>query len=429
MDPSSIIQIVVLVILLMLSAFFSSAETALTTVNKHRIRALANEGNAKAARVLLMIEKPDKILSAILIGNNIVNLSASSLTTVLATDLSRSAGKGISASTFIGVATGLLTFVILIVGEITPKTIATKQNEKLSLLYSGSIYMLTIILTPVIYIVNSISSVLCRCFGIKNDASHTMTEMELRTIVDVSQEEGVIEQEEKKLIHNVVDFGDSIARDIMMPRIDMVFASVDMSYDELASIFMEEQYSRLPVYEQTKDNVIGILYLKDLFFYKEKHKNKEFDIHKVLRKPFFTYEFQKTSVLMEEMRSKSISFAIVLDEYGSTAGLVTLEDLIEEIIGEIRDEFDQDEVDAIKSVGDNAYEVPGSMKLDDINEALGTTIESEDYDSIGGHMIELLDHIPTEKETVREGDYLYSIKKMDHNRIETVYIKIEDSES
>lgn len=429
MDPSSIIQIVVLVILLILSAFFSSAETALTTVNKHRMRALANEGNKRAARVLTMIEKQDKILGAILIGNNIVNLSASALTTTLAINLSRSAGKGISASTFTGIATGLLTLIILIFGEITPKNIATKQNEKLSLLYSGLIYWLTVILTPVIFIVNSISGVLCRFFGISDGDSHTMTEMELRTIVDASLEDGVIEQEEKILIHNVVDFGDSVARDIMMPRIDMVFASVDMTYDELAAIFMEEQYSRLPVYENTKDNVIGILYLKDLFFYKEKQKNKEFDIHKVLRKPFFTYEFQKTSVLMEEMRSKSISFAIVLDEYGSTAGLVTLEDLIEEIIGEIRDEFDQDEADAIKSVGENAYEVPGSMKLDDVNEALGTTIESEDYDSIGGHMIELLDHIPTEKETVREGDYLYSIKKMNHNRIETVYIKIEDSAS
>ena len=296
----------------------------------------------------------------------------------------------------------------------------------MSLFYSGPIYVLTTLLTPVIYIVNSISYLLCRLFGIDLNQTQTMTEMELRTIVDVSQEDGVIEKEEKELINNVFDFGDSISKDIMLPRIDMVFASVDMTYDELVEIFLEEQYSRLPVYEESKDNVIGILNLKDLFFYRVTHKNEVFDIHEVLRKPFFTYEFQKTSVLMEEMRNKSISFAIVLDEYGSTAGLITLEDLIEEIVGDIRDEFDADEAEAIKCIGPGEYEVEGSMKLDDLNDIIGTEIESENYDSIGGHMIGLLDHLPEEGETVREGDYLYSIKKMDKNRIETVYIKIED---
>lgn len=429
MDPDSLIQIIILIILLILSAFFSSAETALTTVNKHRMRGLAGEGDARAKRVLALTENPDKMLGAILIGNNIVNLSASSLTTTLAIDLSKSLGASIRSSTFIGIATGILTFLILIFGEITPKSIATKQNETMSLIYSGPIWLLSRLLTPVIYIVNSVSAFLCRCFGISEGDSHTMTEMELRTIVDVSLEDGVIEQEEKKYIHNVVDFGDSVAKDIMIPRIDITFASTDMSYDELASVFMEEQYSRLPVYNETKDHVIGILHLKDLFFYREmlRRNKKAFDIHEILRKPFFTFEFQKTSVLMEEMRKKSITFAVVLDEYGCTAGIVSLEDLIEEIIGEIRDEYDADEADAIKKVGENAYEVPGSIKLDDLNDALGTEIESEDYDSIGGHMIELLDHIPEENETVREGDYLYSIKKMDHNRIDTVYIKIEDS--
>ena len=234
-----------------------------------------------------------------------------------------------------------------------------------------------------------------------------------------------IEKEEKELINNVFDFGDSVAKDIMLPRIDVSFASVDMSYDELVEIFLEEQYSRLPVYEESKDNVIGILNLKDLFFYRETHRNEAFDIYKVLREPFFTYEYQKTSTLMEEMRNNSISFAIVLDEYGSTAGLVTLEDLIEEIVGDIKDEFDESETDAIRCIGTDEFEIEGSTKLDDLNDVLGTEIESEDYDSIGGHMIELLDHLPKEGETVKEGNYLYSIKKMDKNRVEIVYLKIE----
>lgn len=427
MDPDSIQQVVILVILLVLSAFFSSAETALTTVNRHRLRGLAEEGNKRAARVLSLVEKPDKMLSAILIGNNIVNLSASSLTTTLAIKLAGKSGLGLASSTLIGIATGLLTFVILIFGEITPKNMATKLSEPMSLLYSGPISALTWLLTPVIFIVNSISYGVCRILGVDMNQTQTMTEMELRTIVDVSHEDGVIEEEEKEIINNVFDFGDSVAKDIMLPRIDMVFACVDMSLNELVDIFSTEQYSRLPVYEESRDHVIGILNLKDLFFDRMKHPEEEFDIRKLLRKPFFTYEYQKTSVLMEEMREKSISFAIVLDEYGCTAGLVTLEDLLEEIVGEIRDEFDEDEAEMVRCVGEREYEVPGSMKLDDLNDILGTDIESEDYDSIGGHMIELLGHLPQEGETVREGDYLYSIRRIEGSRIDTVYIRLSDA--
>lgn len=429
MDPGSIRQIVILVIMLIFSALFSSAETALTTVNKHRLRALSEEGNKRAARVLAMVEKPDKMLSAILIGNNIVNLSASSLTTALAISLSRRAGLDNNSGTFVGIATGILTFLILIFGEITPKNMAVKLSEPMSLFYSGPIYLLTQVLTPVIFLVNSISRGICHVFGLDLEHNQAMTEMELRTIVDVSHEDGVIEEEEKEIINNVFDFGDSVAKDVMLPRIDMVFASVDMKYEELVKIFLEEQYSRLPVYEDSRDYVIGILNLKDLFFDRETRGEEEFDIRRLLRKPFFTYEFQKTSVLMEEMREKSISFAIVLDEYGTTAGLVTLEDLIEEIIGDIRDEFDEDEAEAVRRVGDREYEVPGSMKLDDLNDILGTEIESEDYDSIGGHMIELLGHLPEEGETVMEGDNLYSVKKIENNRISTVFIRLSGEQN
>ena len=294
----------------------------------------------------------------------------------------------------------------------------------MSLAYSGIILWITRILTPVIYVVNLFSEILGRMLGIGRGGDQTMTEQELRTIVDVSTEDGVIEPEEKTMINNVLYFGDSVAKDIMVPRIDMTFASEDMTYDELVEIFLQDQYSRLPVYRESKDHVVGILNLKDLFFYHETHPSGSFDIHDIMREPFFTYEFQKTSVLMEEMRNNSITFAIVLDEYGTTAGLVTLEDLIEEIVGDIRDEFDEWESQIIRCTGDNEYEIEGSARLADINDALGTDIESEDYDSIGGHMIELLDHFPEEGETVREGNYLYSILKMDNNRIESVYLKI-----
>ncbi len=424
MDLDALRQIFALIILLFLSAFFSSAETALTTVNRHRIRGLADEGSRRAKRVLYLLENREKMLSAILIGNNIVNLSASSLTTTLAIHLASNSGLSANSSTLIGLATGILTLLILIFGEITPKNLATRKSESMSLAYSGIILWITRILTPVIYVVNLFSEILGRMLGIGRDGDQTMTEQELRTIVDVSTEDGVIEPEEKTMINNVLYFGDSVAKDIMVPRIEMTFASEDMTYDELVEIFLQDQYSRLPVYRESKDHVVGILNLKDLFFYHETHPSGSFDIHDIMREPFFTYEFQKTSVLMEEMRNNSITFAIVLDEYGTTAGLVTLEDLIEEIVGDIRDEFDEWESQIIRCTGDNEYEIEGSARLADINDALGTDIESEDYDSIGGHMIELLDHFPEEGETVREGNYLYSILKMDNNRIESVYLKI-----
>lgn len=425
MDPSILAQLAALVILLLLSAYFSSAETALTTANIHKIRALADQGDRRARRLLKLRDNTAKMLSAILIGNNIVNLSASSLTTTLAMELAARNHLGVSTGTFIGIATGILTLLVLVFGEITPKTMATIRSESMALSYSFSIYWLTVVLTPVIFLVNAISGAICRLLGIDKNRGPAMTEMELRSVVNVSHEEGVIEQEEKEMINNVVDFGESVAKDIMIPRIDVTFASVDMSYRELADLFVSEQYSRLPVYEENKDQVIGIINMKDLFFYHEKHPNDDFDIRTIMRKPFFTYEFQKTSVLMEAMRSESVSFAIVLDEYGSTAGLVTMEDLIEEIIGDIRDEFDEDEDEMIRQVGDMEYEIDGSTKLDDINDKLGTEIESEEYDSIGGHMIGLLDHIPEEGETVKEGNILFSIRKMDANRIETVYMRID----
>lgn len=427
MDSSIIIGLITIIILVVLSAFFSSAETALTTVNKHRLRALSEEGNKRAALVLRVTENPGKMLSAILIGNNIVNLSASSLATTLTAKILSALGLNQLESMAGGISTGVLTLVVLVFGEISPKTMATIHSEKLALLYIPVISALTTVLTPVIFLINQIANLFLKLIGIdttKTDS--TMTEKELRTIVDVSREDGVIKNEEHEIINNVFDFGSSLAKDIMQPRVDMVFASVDSSYDELVDIFLKDQYSRLPIYEDSKDNVIGILYLKDLFFYRVQDKKKEFNIRDVLREPFFTYEYQKTSVLMKIMRENAVSFAIVLDEYGATAGLVTLEDLLEEIVGDVRDEFDDDELETIKCIGPNTYEVDGTLKIDDLNDALGTSIESEDYTSIGGHMIELLDHLPVENDAAIEGNILYKVLSIHKNRVERLFIQIND---
>lgn len=420
MDPSAAPQIIAILILVLLSAFFSSAETALTTVNKIRLKTLIDEGHKTAPIVMKLIENPGKLLSTILIGNNIVNLSASSLSTVTATDMCINAGYPIPVSTAVGIATGILTLLVLLFGEIIPKTLATRYSEQLSFKYARIIYVLTIILTPLIFIINLMSNDILKLLGADKHTKTTMTENELLTIIDVSHEEGVIEQEEHEMITNVVDFGDSRAKDVMVPRIDIVFASVDSTYEELTRLFKTEKYSRIPVYEDSKDNVIGIVNLKDLFCYDK--RPEDFVLKNFLREPFFTYEYQKTSELMVTMRDQSFNIAIVLDEYGATAGLITLEDLLEEIVGEIRDEYDEDEDDEIKKISDNEYIVDGASKLDDINDVLGTKFDSDDYDSIAGHMINELEHIPSEGEYIDLDGFRFKIEKMEKNRIDTIHI-------
>lgn len=419
MDSSDAIQLLTLVILIFLSAFFSSSETALTTVNRIRIRNLAEAGDARAITLTKVIEDQGKMLSAILIGNNVVNLYASSLATTLAIS--------VWGSKMIGVATGILTLVILVFGEITPKTLATLSAETLSLRCAKIIYMMMVVLTPVIFVVNQMSMGVLFLLRIDpNKKREAITEDELRTIVEVSHEEGVIESEERKMINNVFDFGESLAKDIMVPRIDMTFVNVDASYQELIDIFREEKYTRIPVYEDTTDNVIGIINMKDLLLLDDR---ENFNIRNFLRQPLYTYEFKKTSELMIEMRQTFNNIVIVLDEYGSTAGLITLEDMLEEIVGEIRDEYDEEEEESLVEVNPGEYLVEGSIKLDDLNDWLGLSLESEDYDSIGGLVIGLLDHLPDEGEEVTCEGIRLVVEKVDKNRIESIRMFLPQSEA
>ena len=420
MDSSDVIQLIVIIVLLLLSAFFSSAEIALTTSNKIRLRSMAEEGNKRAKKVLEITDDSGKMLSAILIGNNIVNLSSASLATTLATKIFGSAGAGI--------ATGILTVLVLIFGEISPKTFATIHADKISLAYAGVISGLMKLLTPIIIIINKLALgflILLRVDA--SGAQNTMTEDELRTIVDVSHEEGVIETEEREMINNVFDFGDAQAKEIMVPRIDMTFADINSSYYELLEIFREDKYTRLPVYEDSTDNVVGIINMKDLLLYEDK---EHFSIRNIMRKPYYTYEHKNTAELLLEMRKSSINIAIVLDEYGATAGLITLEDLLEEIVGEIRDEYDMDEEDPIQKINDLEYIVQGSLNLNTLHDMLDLELVSEDYDSIGGYLIGLLDHLPKvgESITTPEGIF-FRVEDMEKNRINKIFMKLPQRDS
>ena len=413
MDSGIVFQAAAIVILIALSSFFSSAETAMTTVNKIRIQSLSEQGDKRAVILEKVISDAPKMLSAVLIGNNIVNMSVSSLMTTLTIK--------VLGNAYVGIATGILTLLILIFGEITPKNMATIHAEKLALAYARIIYGLMVILTPVVFIVNKITAGVLILFRVDPNAkANAMTEHELRTLVNVGEKEGVIENEEKQMIYNVFDFGDSTAKDVMIPRIDMTFVDINSTYDELMN-------TRFPVYEDNTDNVIGIINMKDLLIYP---KDKPFSIRNILRDPYFTYEYKATADLMIEMRKASVNLAIVLDEYGATAGLVTLEDLLEEIVGEIRDEYDEDEVEDIKEIQPGReYAVQGSAKLDDINDELHIHLESEDYDSIGGYIIEQLDCLPKEGQSVTlENGIRLVVDCLDKNRIELVHIWLPEKE-
>ena len=419
MDTDSIIQLVFIIILLLLSAFFSSAETAFTTVNRIKIRSLIESGSKRAMTVDRIIENKGKMLSAILIGNNIVNLSASTLTTSLVISLWGNYATGI--------ATGILTILVLIFGEISPKTAATLYADTFALAYAPVIRGLMTVLTPVIYIIDKLAGVVLKLLGLdQKNMNQAITEEELRTFVDVSHEDGVIEQEEKEIINNLFDFGESKVKDIMIPRIDMSLIDVESEYLDVINIYKETKYSRFPVYEDNPDNVVGVLNIKDLI---TAPTGQAFNLKSIMRKPYFVYEQKNTSELFREMQKSSISIAIVIDEYGTSVGMVTTEDLLEEIVGDIRDEYDQDEEEEFKQLASHVYRIDAAYKLDDINSEIGCHLESDDNDSIGGYIIEKLDRFPKTGDHFTIDNLEFIIEKASKARIDSILMKVHEDES
>ncbi|HCH98297.1 MAG TPA: hemolysin [Lachnospiraceae bacterium] len=417
MDTDGVMQLIALIILVLLSAFFSSAETSLTTVNRVRLKTLAEEGNRRAKTALEVLDKYGKMLSAILIGNNIVNLSASALATTLA----------IHIHFTVGIATAILTVVILIFGEIVPKNMAMINSEKMALLYASMISGLMKLLTPLIFVIDSLAKGIMKLFRVDADKKTAMTENELRTYVEVGHEDGVIESEEREMIYNVFDFGDAVAKDVMIPRIDMVTVDKEATYEEVMEVFKDCMYTRIPVFEEDKDNIIGLINIKDFILVGDKAK---FKISDILRQAYYTYEFKKTADLLVEMRQKCFNVAFVLNEYGGTAGMITLEDLLEEIVGEIRDEYDSDEEQLIQKMQDRTYLVEGSMKLSDINDELGTDLQSEDYDSIGGLIIEHLDRVPEDgAQIVTDQGIRLQVQGVSQNRILKVIMELPEEKA
>ena len=412
MSGDSVGQIIVLFILIGLSAFFSASETALVSLSKIRLRKMVEDDEKNAKLINKLVDNPNKLLGAILIGNNIVNIGASALATTIAVDIYGSKGALIS--------TIVMTISILIFGEVTPKSLAAQNSEKTSIKVAKPIHLITIILMPFITVLTFITNGLVRLLGgTINSNQPLITEEELKTIVNVSLEEGVLEGDERQMIYNVFEFGDSQAKDVMTPRTNMAVVNVNSTYEELLEFLKEENFSRIPVYEEDVDDIIGIMHVKELILYLD-HKDN-FNLRDIIRPAYFTHEFKSTAELFDEMRLKRIPVAIILDEYGGTAGMVTTEDLVEEIVGEIKDEYDE-EHEEIEVIREDEYLVDGSTKLDLLNEMIGTTIESEDFDSIGGFIIGILDRFPEEYETIEYENIKFIIENVDKNRIEKVRI-------
>lgn len=407
-------QLILLIILLVLSGFFSASETALMSLSKIRTRHLVEEKVKGAKLVEKLTDNPNKLLGSILIGNNIVNIAASALASSVAAQI-------FGGGTGIAIATAVMTVLVLIFGEITPKTLAKQNSEAVSLKVIKPINVVVKIFTPFVWFFTKISSFIINLLGGDSNRSEPfITQEELKTMVDVGEEEGVLEEEEKEMIFNVFDFGDSQVKDVMVPRVDIIAVNINATFEEVLVVLKEEQFSRIPVYNETIDDIVGILNVKDLILIDD--YKKDFDIKRYMREPSYTFEFKKIIELFNEMKNTRNHMYVVLDEYGGTVGIVTLEDLVEEIVGEIEDEYDDDDDKDIEVIREDEYIIDGSMRLDDISDEIGVNIESEEFDSIGGYIIGLLGRMPEEKEEVTYQNMRFIVEEIEKNRVKKVRV-------
>ena len=417
MDSAQIMNIISLIILLILSSLFSCSETAFLSVSKIKIRTLAEEGNKKAKLVESLLDDQDRLLSAILVGNNLVNIGASSLTTATIMAI-----FGDGAQT-VAIATGVVTLCILIFGEITPKSLATQNADKLVFALAPFIRFVCVITKPVVFVLNIITGFIIKLLGGNQEHGPSLTEEELKTIVTVGHEEGVLEKEEKEMIHNVFEFGETEIKEIMTPRIHVESLPDDCTYDELMNVYHDAQYSRYPIHDESFDEIIGVLNMKDLLFIDI--DKEHFDVKKYMRETFVVYEFNQVNDVFASMRKEHATLAIVLDEYGVMSGIVTFEDIVEEIVGEIDDEYD-DASDDIVKINDHEYLVDGSLNLNEVNDEIDTHFESEDFESIGGLVLGEFSGVPKIKDIIEFPGVTIFFEKMHKNRIELLRLIIHE---
>lgn len=400
--------------MLILSAFFSSAETAFTAINRLTLRGLI-ENNTKGANELeKLFKNPKRLITAILIGNNITNVAASAMATTVILDLLSIFNiKSFVLST--AIVTGLMTFILLTFGEITPKTIAIKKPEKLALLFIKPIKFFLILFFPLILIFSGISRIVFKILGISSTEADLLTTDKIKSIVKIGKEEGVLEKDEHEMIHSLIDFGETIVREIMTPRTDAVCVPVTTTINEVIEIILKSGHSRIPVYEDKIDNILGFIYAKDLLIAK---KDPRTSLKNFLREATFTPETNSITELLTQMKRNKVHISIVVDEHGGTSGLVTLEDIIEEITGEIQDEYDTDEHPEFVTLDTNHFLVDAKIHIDTLAEELNYKLpEDEDFDTLGGFVLSLMGKFPNKNDEVIYKDIKIVVKEIRKRRI------------
>ena len=411
MDGSSTSQIIALVFLVTMSAVFSSSETAITSVSKIKVRQLDQKDNKNAHLLRKLHDNMQATISTILIGNNIVNIAASSIATILFTNIFHQNGALVS--------TVVMTVFVLIFGEVLPKTIAQYKNKSVALKFSRFIYLLTIIFKPIVKVLNLLTRLVIKIFIGDNGDSSTLTEEELKTLVEVSEEEGVLKDQETEIMINALELKETLAVDIMTPRTSMASVDIEDAENDLREIIKNITYSRIPVYEDNIDDIIGVLHIKELA-HKIIEDDHDFKIRDILKPAFYAYEYIPVVDLFKQMRTKNISISIIIDEYGGTSGLVTMEDILEELVGEIDDEYDNEK--EVTKINDNEYLVDPEMRIDEVNERFDLNLQSEKFDSIGGFVIELLDRMPKSKDEVEFENLKFVVVNVDKRKITQLMI-------
>ena len=404
----------IILLCVVMSAYFSATETAFNTFNKIRVKNLAEKGNQRAARALKLSENYDTLISTILIGNNIVNILAASLATLWFTDLLRNGSAAQFAPT---ISTAVMTILVLTFGEIAPKTIAKQCPEKFVLFSTPLISALVVIFKPLSFIFKQLQNLLSKMF--KTEEDQGMTEEELISIIEEAAEDGDLDEEESTLIKSAIEFNELEVGDIFTPRIDITAVRSDISKEELAKVYAESGYSRIPIYDDDLDNIHGIVYYKDFF---SDAQNTDVTISDIVKPVMYVTKTQKINDVLKDLQEKQMHMAIVTDEYGSTAGIVTLEDILEEIVGEIWDEHDEI-VEEIKEIGEGEYIVSGMANLEKLFEELEIELD-EDLDAItvNGWAMKILDRIPEEGDSFEELGLTVKVLKMDGRRIEDLHI-------
>lgn len=404
------------VVLIILSMIFSSSESAFLSINRLRIRFLRSKKDRGAIRVGRLLDRKEQLLNTVLVGNNIVNIAITALLTSLALQLFGSSG--------VGIATLASTVVLLIFGEITPKTVGSRHPEPVAFLFSGLISFSMKLLSPLVFVFSGFARLASRALGIKsNQKTVSFTEDEIKNFIDVGEEEGVLEQDEKRMMHRVFRFTDLAAKDIMVPRTKIVAISLTTSYHSIIELAQQSRLSRFPVYRQNLDDIVGVLYIKDMMFYQGKSDN--FFVQDIMRPPLYIVGTKKMSSVQQMLRENRQSLAVVIDEYSGTDGILTTEDISREIFGTVGDEFYQARMPQTVELARGEALVDGAIRLTEVAERFGCSLHSEFYETLGGYLSEKLDKVPVEGDFYREQGMLFTVKEADATRILTIHVKQE----